>query len=137
MEEDDVMYSGDEGETARSKAKKRKARWAPNAPTTVNVYGIEFAKLLELCLSKLLVGSDGALRTHLVELKVWYSSCSRCIRLVLAVLLATCCVLTSQDHALVRTRRSPVDKRELLYLPLAEEQVRMSGHSQSHIPVLA
>ena len=70
VEEDDVMYSGDEGETARGKAKKRKARWAPNAPTTVNVYGIEFAKLLELCLSKLLVGSDGALRTHLVELKV-------------------------------------------------------------------
>lgn len=73
--EDDTFYSGDESVIdpgSSSNARKRGGR--PSRSTAAAalppVIGIEFAKLLELCVDKLLVGSDSALRTHLVELKV-------------------------------------------------------------------
>ena len=77
------MYSGDEGmypvpppaaasggAGASKKGRKRKGGWEV-APVLAPTPGIEFAALLDLCLAKLLVGSDAALRTHLIELKVW------------------------------------------------------------------
>lgn len=73
MDSDDPMYSGDEEEkegAAGGKKKKRAPRRRTASAAAVSVTGIEFAKFLELCLSKLLVGTDSALRTHLVELKV-------------------------------------------------------------------
>lgn len=71
-DEDDPQYSGDEGGSSKPKNKRKRGGGSSGAPTsTAVVTGIEFNKLLELCMSKLLVGSDTALRTHLVELKVW------------------------------------------------------------------
>jgi origin recognition complex subunit 2 len=86
--------SDNDGEGAVPSASKRRRRGAPDVST--RSLGIEFVRLLELCTDKLLVGSDSALRTHLVELK---------------------------DHKLVTTRRG-VDRRELLYIPLSTSQVR-------------
>ena len=71
--------------------------------TTATVIGVEFAKLLELCVDKLLVATDSALRTHLVELK---------------------------DHKLVATRRG-TDRRELLYIPLSKSQVRLMSELEA------
>jgi hypothetical protein len=67
------MYSGDEGFDASVSGRKKRSNRGSAAAPLPPVIGIEFTKLLEMCVDKLLVGSDSALRTHLVELKVGMS----------------------------------------------------------------
>ena len=58
--------------TRRVVAPRAASRGRPaSGRSAVAVTGLEFAKLFEVCSEKLLVSTDDALRTVLVELKVW------------------------------------------------------------------
>ena len=90
----------------------------------MSVVGLELTKLFELCLERLLVSTDDALRTVLVELKVrgWRALPMLLFRKHWCGASHSPWLPYLQDHALVKTRRG-VDRRELLYLPLSKEQV--------------
>lgn len=76
---------------------KHLLRDADADPDDTAAQGMEFEDLLHACLDELVVGSDSALRTHLVELR---------------------------DHALVASKRV-TGGRELLHMPLPRDTVQL------------